>query len=386
MMATPAPIKIEKIRILLLEDNAVQAKTIMDLLHQFPNEQFEVVWAERISNALDKLRQSEHFHVILADLITPDTRNLQAVERLSDQVPHLPLIAMVESEKDASLGQRAIQSGAQNYIQKEGADSSLFARVIRYAIQLKSLDKQIQELAEIKSKLIEVITRKFLTPLTVMEHGIKMMSAETEPLLNEKQKSHLQLVESNTNYLMRLANDLLDFQKLETDRKGLVVQIVNMYELIFETIQRLKVFATRKGLEVKCDLAGQIPRIVCDRAKIGQVLGHLINNAIKFTERPTGQIVITSEEKNNFLRISIRDQGPGIKPEDQPQLFQMFSQLSDDEKKSDGAGLGLFVSMKIMEAHEGRIGVESEPGKGSVFYFELPLKKDMRDNLKFDLD
>ena len=113
-----------------------------------------------------------------------------------------------------------------------------------------------------------------------------------------------------------------------------------------------------------------LPRVKFDKDKIIQVLTNLVNNAIKFTEK--GDITITSSQGNNFVRVSVKDTGPGIKAEDLPRLFRRFSQLG---RKPGGTGLGLAISKEIIEMHRGKIGAESELDKGTTFHFILPVKE-----------
>ena len=132
--------------------------------------------------------------------------------------------------------------------------------------------------------------------------------------------------------------------------------------------------AEEKGLKFIVRTGDNLPRIKCDRDKIIQVLGNIVNNAIKFTEK--GGITITSVSEGSSVRVSVRDTGPGIKKEDIPRLFHKFEQITPvKDRKPGGTGLGLAISKEIIEKHGGKIWAESEFGKGTTFLFTLPIIK-----------
>jgi two-component system sensor histidine kinase BarA len=144
---------------------------------------------------------------------------------------------------------------------------------------------------------------------------------------------------------------------------------INVNDLVRDTAELFTPLAEMKGLDLICHLNSDSENVVCDKDKIAQVLVNFIDNAVKFSKR--GCVTVTSEKKENSIFVSVHDEGAGIKEEDQSKIFENFTQLSAGTKKG-GTGLGLAICKKIVEGHGGQIGVESEPGKGSTFYFELP--------------
>ena len=132
--------------------------------------------------------------------------------------------------------------------------------------------------------------------------------------------------------------------------------------------------AKNKGLDLEVDLEEGLQELFLDRDKIEQVLSNLLGNAIKVTEK--GKVTLRSRRLGYNIRVSVEDQGPGIKSEDIPKLFQAFSQLTlGSERKIGSTGLGLAISKQIIEKHHGKIGVESIYGSGSTFYFLLPIEE-----------
>ncbi|MDD5097646.1 MAG: HAMP domain-containing sensor histidine kinase, partial [Candidatus Omnitrophica bacterium] len=140
--------------------------------------------------------------------------------------------------------------------------------------------------------------------------------------------------------------------------------------LIKEIQNEMKLVFDKKNLRFDIELYGNLPGVNFDKDKITQVLGNLVNNAFKFTEK--GGITIITSRGDNFIKVMVKDTGVGIKAEDMPKLFDEFTQL---QRKVGGTGLGLSICKKIIDAHRGKIWAESEFGKGSSFCFTLPIKE-----------
>jgi signal transduction histidine kinase len=140
--------------------------------------------------------------------------------------------------------------------------------------------------------------------------------------------------------------------------------------VIKEVREEMIPLAQKKGLDFTLQLDENLPRASLDRDKIVQVLTNLVSNALKFTEK--GGITIITNRENDLIRAAVKDTGCGIKREDLPKMFQQFMQL---QRKTGGAGLGLSICKQIIKAHGGKIWVESEFGKGTSFYFMLPVKE-----------
>jgi signal transduction histidine kinase len=170
-----------------------------------------------------------------------------------------------------------------------------------------------------------------------------------------------------------LINEVLDLQKLQAGVMKFEKKETDINSLLEEVRQTMHMLTNKKALKLSTDLAAGLPMVFIDRDKITQVLVNLVNNAIKFTDR--GSITLVSSlGENQTIRVSVVDTGIGIKKEDHAKLFHSFSQVSSSEyRKTGSTGLGLAITKEIIHQHGGTIGVESEPGKGSTFYFILPV-------------
>ena len=172
--------------------------------------------------------------------------------------------------------------------------------------------------------------------------------------------------------LTRIINDILDFQKLESGKMSFNMQANDINEVAREVGAMMRGVAENKGLVLALELDGKLPKIQFDKDRIIQVLTNLINNAMKFTEN--GSIKIQTSKADNFMVLSVKDTGIGIKESDIPLLFEKFRQLdSGMSRKTGGTGLGLSICKDIVEKHNGKIWAESKIGEGSVFGFTLPI-------------
>jgi signal transduction histidine kinase len=206
----------------------------------------------------------------------------------------------------------------------------------------------------------------------VIKEGISIVGDGAAGPISEEQKDYLNTAKRNVERLSRLINDVLDFQKLEASALKLNLAEHQVNDIIRQVAESLKTLAEKKGLKIETRLEEDLPPLRLDKDRIEQVLINLVNNAVKFCDK--GKIVVGTVRQDNTVRVWVQDEGIGISAEGIGRLFESFSQLSSGtERKTGGSGLGLAISKKIVELHEGKIGVESEVGKGSTFYFVLPV-------------
>lgn len=230
--------------------------------------------------------------------------------------------------------------------------------------------RAIKASSEIKTNFTDMVSHELRTPLAAIKESVTAVLDKIIGNINQEQKKYLEIAKNNVDRLERLVNGVLDFHTLESGKMEFRMEEDDINEVIKEIQQTMSPLAEKKNLDFACQLDEHLPSIKFDHDQIIQVLINLVNNALKFTEK--GGIAITTTVGNNFIRVTVKDTGMGIKKEDMPKLFQQFTQL---QRKAGGTGLGLSICKKIIEAHRGKIWAESEFGKGTAFHFILPVKE-----------
>jgi two-component system phosphate regulon sensor histidine kinase PhoR len=178
---------------------------------------------------------------------------------------------------------------------------------------------------------------------------------------------HIQI---EVDALTQMANELLELSKIESGRFSMDRSPVAAGDLLKSAARRMQVQAKRAQLKLRVEYAEAMPKVQADSQRLEQVLVNLIHNAVKFTE-PGGEVVLCAEPFDGAVRFAVRDTGVGIPADEVSRIFERFYRV-DKSRSGSGTGLGLSIAKHIVEAHKGKIWVESEEGKGSTFYFTIP--------------
>jgi signal transduction histidine kinase len=191
--------------------------------------------------------------------------------------------------------------------------------------------------------------------------------------VGEEVREVLVRLEKSGRHLLALINDVLDLSKIEAGQLTLSLNDYSVKDIVQTVVTGMESLAADKKLTLRSNLPPELPLGRGDERRITQVFLNLIGNAIKFTD--VGEITVRVTTSNGAFVVAVADTGPGIAPEDQEKIFQEFQQGDNSStRKKGGTGLGLSIAKHIVEMHGGRIWVESTPGKGSTFWFTLPVR------------
>lgn len=231
----------------------------------------------------------------------------------------------------------------------------------------EALARAAQQTARTREEVLGVVAHDLRNPVGVMQSTLAMLR---EPGLADADKERMLAIgEKSARQMSRLISDLLDVTRLETGHLALDVESVAVGPLLADAMDSLRVVATERGITLSVAPVPESMRVRADRGRVGQVFGNLLGNALKFTPKG-GRVELRARRAGRDVVLEVSDTGPGIPKEDQTHLFERFWQA----RRSDGrgVGLGLAIAKGIVEAHGGRIWVESQPGRGSRFCFTLP--------------
>jgi len=245
-----------------------------------------------------------------------------------------------------------------------------------YAVEREAA-KRLRELDRSKRRFLANMSHELRTPLTNIIGFSQLMMKGIEGPLTQQQLNDVEIIYHNGQHLLGLINDLLDISHIEAGLMELEFREVNVAELIHSVMATASALVRDKAIELRQEIAPNLPMVQADAARIRQVLLRLLANAAKFTEH--GVITVRSWSTDDKVLVSVSDTGVGIPVEDRERIFKQFEQGSlESGRRPDGAGLGLALSKEFLEMHGGHIWLESEVNKGSTFTFALPLQPGSR--------
>jgi PAS domain S-box-containing protein len=322
-----------------------------------------IVAANHAFGTLFGYESAEILGLELSDFIASDTRETPSVRE--------------RSARPAPSPDRPREARARH---KDGStfDVELTTRSITYqgyeadGIVVRDISER-KEVDRLKTEFVSVVSHELRTPLTSIRGSLGLMEGGAVGELPPKARELVAIARQNADRLIRLINDILDLEKIEAGKIQLNIAALDPAQLVERTVAELRAMA----LQFKVHIAPVIERrdsVAGDHDRVIQVLTNLVSNALKFSPED-GEVSITvGGGATGFMRFTITDQGPGLTEEQRSRLFGRFVQLeAADTRKRGGTGLGLAISRSLVEQQSGRIGVDSEPGKGSAFWFELPL-------------
>ena len=399
------------LEVLLIDDDEDYFVLIEDLLSEINGQKYTLNWVPNFQSGLSALCRNgtyeKVFDVCLLDYNLGGPTGLELLRKAIAEGCKTPII-MLTAQGDHEIDVEAMRIGAADYLSKRKTDSDLLERSIRYTLDraqtlaaLQESEKRIadlylkeqehsQELAHayvglrqvetMRDDLTRMIVHDMRSPLTVISNSLDMiMLAEDNEMVAKSVPVLLDGARSAVRRIVGMIEDLLHVSKFEAGEMRPMFRIINTQNLLREKEQAFLSYGDKEQKRFALHMEDGLPNITADEDLIERVLDNLIYNAFKYTE-VGGHIRVNVRIQDEALLIEVQDDGQGIPPEFHERIFDKFVQVtsSEGEPLRKGTGLGLAFCRLAIEAHGGEIWVESEPNKGSIFSFTLPLSGNVR--------
>lgn len=377
----------EKLRVLLVEDNPTDALIVKKKLQRDANFDYEIDHVVSGEEAVSTLEKGA-YHITLLDYNLPKKSGLETLREVKSKNIETPIV-MITGQGDEAVAAQLIKEGAFDYLPKRDGYEDSVPLMIRKTIaefrarqerqrlqkeialkkdELEKTNAQLKELDRMKSDFVANVVHELRTPLTLIKGNLdnieKGFAGEVQP----KQKEIISDVFRVVNRLARLVNDLLDLSRIESGKMELKKEAVDIVGLAGEVVKDFEKTASEKKIGIEKGFPKGEVKINADKDKLTQVFVNLMGNAIKFTDK--GDVTIKIIELQDEVQVEIQDTGPGMNKDQIGRIFDKFVRVVAEKK--EGTGLGLPIAKDIVELHKGRIRVETSPGKGSTFIFNLP--------------
>jgi signal transduction histidine kinase len=247
----------------------------------------------------------------------------------------------------------------------------LVSELASQKMEIEQHYNEVRRLNELQNTFMGIAAHDLRNPIASIQSVadlLLMPDFEIDPV---EQQDFLLDIRNQTQHMLALLNDLLDVTRIESGKFNLDLIYTNMHKLLDEAVRRNGRLAEPKGTQVVLETVPE-GEVLADPARVRQVLDNLISNAVKYSP-PNTTVWVRAQIGEYCWRVEVQDQGPGIQPKDRARLFQDFARLSARPTGGEkSTGLGLSITRRVIEAHGGEIGVDSEPGSGSIFWFTLP--------------
>ena len=370
--------------ILIVDDapeNIISLKKVLEV------NGFEVDTASSGEEALKKILKNSYVLIIL-DVQMPEMDGFEVAEAISgySKAKETAIIFLSAAIANVNLITRGDSSGGLDYISKPVDMNILllkvktFYRIYEQSRALNEMQTKLLEEIEFrkeaerkKDEFISIASHELKTPMTSIKGYIQLLERSLDKEDLETTRVRLHKVQNQVEKLNLLVADLLDISKIESGKLKFNKKYFSFDKILDHIIEVMQ----QANPEVKFIKKGGIDtEIFGDEMRIEQVIINFITNAIKYAP-DSDEVHITSELRGDEIYFSVKDFGIGMAKEHQPQIFDKFYRVEETSERFQGLGIGLYICQEIIERHEGKIGVNSEPDEGSEFYFTIPLHPEM---------
>lgn len=393
-------------KILYVEDNPDSLLLVRRILEP---QGYEVIEA---ADGLTAIRRAQEVcpDLILMDISIPGMDGFEVTTRLRgmQELHHVPIVALTASAVTDGDRERTLVAGCDGYLQKPvdvdrlpeqieeflggkrervpqeeqpqylwEYSQKLVVRLQDKIAELEQANQALKALDRLKSDFISTVSHELRTPLTSIKGYAQLLLDERAGQLSPAQLDCLRVIMDNTEEVIQRVNDILFLQESSVIIPARVP--VSLGEVALRIVDSLDQRIQESGIEIRTDIPPAPLEVVGDYEALKLLFLHLLDNAIKFSPHG-GSVVVRLQDRGREIYGEVSDQGVGIAPEHHERVFERFFQVDGSITRSfGGAGLGLTISKRIVEAHGGRIGVRSTSGRGSTFFFYLPTSLSKQD-------
>jgi signal transduction histidine kinase len=270
----------------------------------------------------------------------------------------------------------AMKKGAYDFLPKPFTPDEL-RLIAKRGLERHRLQRETAALRREKEMLREnfaaIVSHELKSPLSALQQQLFGLVAEMEDKLSDQQKARLDRMKGRLDDLLKLIHTWLRVFSVDMNKIKEQFQPVALGPVIARAIESVLPHSTRKNIEIASDVREPLPTVLGDAVSLGEVLGNILGNAVKYSH-PQSRVQLVAAAGPGAVEITVSDSGVGIAREDLPRVFGDFYRGKTGAAMDSGCGMGLAISRRIVEAHDGTISVESEPGKGSKFTIRLPAK------------
>jgi signal transduction histidine kinase len=369
----------DRSKILLVDDIEENLVALEALLRR---EDAQILFARSGVEALEMVLANE-FALAFIDVQMPEMNGFELAElmRGSERSKYIPIIFVTAGSGDAARVFRGYESGAVDFLLKpldphavrHKAETfiALDQQRKRLADQYRQLQQSetlLREAVQAREDVLAVVSHDVRNFLQSIKSGVQLLTRRPEKLTDEMKAQVHSRLSSTVDLMSRVIADLLDMANIRNGRIAVALRLEAIGEILKEASAVHEPLAEAKGIQIALECATAQQLVQCDRQRILQVLANLLGNAIKFC-RDGDRITIAAERCDGEVQVSVRDSGPGIAAADLPLVFDPY--WSGSTERGNGTGLGLYITKSIIEAHQTRIWIDSEQGKGTTVRFTL---------------
>jgi len=370
-------VKNEVLRVLLVEDNSSDARLLREMFSKEKNS-FELTHVTHMREAEIRLSTGD-IDIVLLDMGLPDGHGIDILRRARAASPTVVMIVLTGLE-DETVAAEAMREGAQDYLIKGQIENRALPQALRHAMERQRMQAEADIMRKNEIKLrddfLSHVSHELRSPLTSIYSFNSIIADGLAGQTTPQQDEYLQIILRNVGQLRAMIEDLLEVTQAQSGKLTVELQSVSVNEAVTYAVDTLRGAAKQKEINLSFLPSACLPSAFADATRLRQILTILLDNAVKFT--PTGGTVTVEareyEKDRSMVLVEVSDTGRGIKPEETKRIFEHLYQVSDPGSAGRrGLGLGLHIAKDLVIRQGGAIWVTSEPGKGSLFSFTVPI-------------